>query len=217
MDTITLHPSGPHANIAVHLRGNTKDPKKALLLFHGRGALAENILKLTDTMSLEHAVVLAPQAAGSEWYPGRFTISRSENEPYLSSSLNVVDVLLEYCKEEYKLKVSDVVLAGFSQGACLTADYIARNPHEYKGACILSGGLIGSDEDIANTKWHGDMKAMPVYIGCDENDAHIPRGRVESTASVLEQMRADVTLRIYSGLGHAVHSDGKKFLAELMR
>ncbi len=218
MNEIALkNTEGPHARTQVLLRGNTTNPKRALLLFHGRGAQAENILRLTDEISLPGDVlVCAPDASGHTWYPNRFVVPRPENEPHLSSALGVVGALIKFCEEQYSIKPGDTVLAGFSQGACLVADYIARNPKEYAGACIFSGGLIGSEEEIGNENWKGSLKSTPTYVGCDEEDPHIPRERVEATAKVLKKLDAKGTSRLYVGLGHAIHSEGIQFLSALL-
>lgn len=218
MNEITLtNTEGPHANARVLLRGNTTNPKRALLLFHGRGAQAGNILRLADEISLPGDVlVCAPEASGHTWYPDRFVVLRQENEPHLSSALSVVDSLITFCKAQYAIKPGGIVLAGFSQGACLVADYIARNPHTYAGACIFSGGLIGSDDEVEKRAWKGNLKGTPVYIGCDGQDSHIPHERVETTALVLKKSGAEVTLGIYTDLGHAIHPAGIEFLSALL-
>src|SRR5665213_277445 len=216
-EKINLTNTGPHANTEVLLRGNTNDPKRALLLFHGRGSNAGNMLKLSDNVSIgEDMLICAPEASGHEWYPHRFIVPREENEPHLSSALGVVAALIALCDETYNIKQSNLILAGFSQGACVVADYIARNPQTYAGTCIFSGGLIGSDEEIQGYERKGNLEETPLYIGCDEREPHIPRKRVEATADVLQKLNANVTSRLYSGLGHAIHSDGIGFLQQLV-
>lgn len=216
MEKSNLNVKGPHASVDVLMRGNVNDPKRALLLFHGRGAGAENISRLASMFPLpEDVLVLAPDAVGHAWYPNRFTESRRDNEPYLSSAFEVVDDLICFCFEKFKIKPENIVLAGFSQGACLIADYVARNPKKYAGACIFSGGFIGSDEDIASAKWKGDMKKMPIYLGCDIIDPHIPKERVHETAVIFLKLNATVTEKIYTNLGHSIHPEGIQFLQSL--
>jgi predicted esterase len=209
--------SGPHAHTEVLVRGNSENPKRALLLFHGRGASAANISRLADRIVLpDDVLVLAPDAVGQQWYPNRFVISRLQNEPHLSSALSVVGALIQYCDEEFGILPKDIVLAGFSQGACLASDYIARNPQKYAGVCIFSGGLIGTDEDIQGYTWKGDLKKTPVYLGCDESDPYIPKERVDITASILEKLGGSVTEKIYQNLGHAIHPEGVDYLHQLL-
>lgn len=218
MNEITLtNTEGPHADAQVLLRGNTTDPGRALLLFHGRGAQAASILRLADKVSLpDDVLVCAPEASLHTWYPDRFVVPRPENEPHLSSALGVVGALIKFCEEKYGIRPGDIVLAGFSQGACLVADYLARNPGKYAGACIFSGGLIGDDTEIEAHAWKGNLRETPVYIGCDGQDPHIPRGRVEATAAILKRLGAAVTSNIYTGLGHIVHPEGIGFLSALV-
>ncbi len=202
---------GPHARAKVSVRGNSTDPKTALLLFHGRGASAQNILRLVPDVP-PRTIVLAPDANGHQWYPNRFLFDRSENQPDLDSALQVIEKLLEYCTNTYSLSFESVVLAGFSQGACLAADFAARHPHRFKALCIFSGGLIGSDTDITLNKWNGSLEKTPVYIGCDNLDPHIPISRVRKTADIYFGLDAEVKLELYDSLGHSVHPEGIAFL-----
>ena len=216
-NSVTLTNIPPHSDVHVLVRGNIDSPKRALILLHGRGASAENILGLTRGMELSPDVLLcAPQANGDTWYPQRFIVPRTENEPHLSSALHVVDELIAYCRDTYGLKTSSIVLAGFSQGACLVSEYVASRPAKYAGVCIYSGGLIGADDEIAQTNWSGDLQGTRIYIGCDEQDPHIPAERVQTTASIMQRMGADVTSKLYTHLGHSVHPQGIAFLSDLL-
>lgn len=215
MKEITIQTiKGPHNNMSVLIDGNTKDPTKALILFHGRFSNGGNMMRLTSTLSNvdEKTIIYAPTAIGNQWYPKRFIESTEENEPYLSSALNAAKELVEHVKDNHGITEDEIILGGFSQGACLAAEYAARNPRKYKGICVFSGGLIGEDEEITKREYAGDMEKTPVYIGCDENDPHIPKERVELTSNVYEKLNADTTLRIYSGLGHTIHPEGIDFL-----
>jgi phospholipase/carboxylesterase len=129
--------------------------------------------------------------------------------------LSALDTLIHYCQDRHGIKAEKLILTGFSQGACLTSDYIAQNPARYGGACIFSGGLIGTDEDIASHTWSGELKQTPIYIGCDVADPHIPKDRVDNSASILRQLGGNVTEKIYAGLGHSIHPDGITFLQNL--
>lgn len=206
------HPKHMRAETA----GDVLDPKKALLLFHGRGSNAANILGLTRAMSLDSVYVCAPEAPEQRWYPHPFTQSRRENQPDLDEAHETVRRLIEFCKKTYNLSKDQIVLAGFSQGASLVADYVARNPARYGGVCILSGGLIGDDTDIARVDWTGSLKQTLTYIGCDKRDPYIPLSRVRKTTEEFIGLDANVSLHEYEGLGHAVHPDGIKFLANLL-
>jgi phospholipase/carboxylesterase len=150
-----------------------------------------------------------PQAADFTWYPYRFIESRAANEPGLTSGLHLIDTLVNAVIDN-GLNREKVYLLGFSQGACLAADYVARNPAAYGGLFVLSGGLIGKQINLAD--YCGDLDNTPVFLGCSDSDFHIPESRVHETASIFEQLNADVTKRIYAGMGHTVNQDELDFI-----
>lgn len=204
---------------SVVVAGSVEVPQRALILLHGRGGTAEDIMTVMQGLALSpDCVVLAPQAPGNAWYPERFLVPQAENEPALSAALELVADLVAYVQTTYGISEKAVVLAGFSQGACLVAEFLKRAAGRYGGAVIMSGGVIGSDaEAVASTSTSGGgLAGTPVYIGCDREDFHIPVARVEASAAVLETCGAAVTLRLYDGLGHRVHPEALVFLKELL-
>jgi predicted esterase len=147
---------------------------------------------------------LAPQAAGFTWYPNRFLAPIEANEPWLSSALMTVADLIAQV-EAAGIPAEMVILAGFSQGACLAAEFVARNPRRYGGLLVFSGGLIGpSGTDFT---YDGSLAGTPVFIGCGDRDAHIPVGRVEESAAALRELGAEVNAKIYPGMGHTIVED----------
>jgi phospholipase/carboxylesterase len=190
-------------------------PNTAMILVHGRGGSAEDIfLALQHYVHLHQSIVLAPQADGGSWYPNRFLVPQKENEPYISASLSVIDKIIAYLYHEHKFDSKDIVLAGFSQGACLIAEYIKRNPITYKAISLMSGGLIGSDAEAAALSLSQDtsLNGTPIYIGCDNNDFHIPMARVLLSKQVFEQLGAVVYFEEYSNFGHAIHPNAIAFI-----
>lgn len=180
------------------------DASAAAILVHGRGGSAEGMLELAAAIGVEGVAWLAPQAEGGAWYPHSFMAAIQANEPWLSASLDVLDRLLARCGAA-GLPAEQVALAGFSQGACLSAEYAARNAQRHGGLVLLSGGLIGppgTPRDYA-----GSMDGTPVLLGCSDIDPHIPVERVHETARVLRSMGAEVDERIYPGLAHTVVDD----------
>ena len=175
----------------------------AMILVHGRGASAADIMTLGAELMHPGFAYLAPQAAGSAWYPLPFTAPMEDNEPYLSSALEVLASLL--ASVEKSIPADRVILLGFSQGACLTLEFAARNARRYGGVVGLSGGLIGPDGTPRD--YTGDFEGTPAFLGCSDVDPHIRKDRVLEAADVLKRMGGLVTLRLYPQMGHTVNDD----------
>lgn len=176
----------------------------AMILLHGRGSSAEDIASLADALPHKGMAYVAPQAAGNTWYPYRFTEPILANEPYLSSALATVGALVEHLNGQ-GIASEKIVIAGFSQGACLAVEFAARNTQRWGGLLVFSGGLIGKQIDPA--RYSGDFAGTPVFIGCDAQDFHIPLARVQETTAGLRALGAQVTERIYQGMGHTISAD----------
>lgn len=176
----------------------------AVILAHGRGASAEDILSLAAYLPQEGLTYLAPQAANYTWYPYSFLNPMAQNEPYLSSALRRIAALVAEVSAA-GIPVERIVLGGFSQGACLASEFTARNAQRYGGLIAFSGGLIGPPGTPRD--YPGALDGTPVFIGCSDIDPHIPLARVEETAAVLQQLGATVDKRIYPRMGHTVIQD----------
>ncbi|WP_263808810.1 alpha/beta hydrolase [Salinibacter sp.] len=200
MSTDAIHQGQP-----VHTGGAPLDDAQAgLVLLHGRGASAQGMLQLADDLDVPDVAHLAPQARMRSWYPQSFMAPRDQNEPELSSALDTVGTVLNDVREA-GLGPARTVLLGFSQGACLATTYAAQRPQRYGGVVGLSGGLIGPEG--APFDYDGSLDATPVFLGCSDQDPYIPQERVEETAEVLRGLDAEVTTRIYEGLGHTTNDD----------
>jgi predicted esterase len=200
-------PVDPHKGQQI-LRGGAPLAKArtALVLIHGRGAAAEDIYGLGEEVSegISGVALFAPQAAGNAWYPQRFFAPLAQNEPYLSSALGVVgDLVGEIARGGVGFE--KIVLIGFSQGACLSLEFAARNPRRYGGVVGLSGAVIGPPGTPRAAK--GNLEGTPVYLGCSDNDAHIPLSSVEESAVVFSGLGARVTKSIFAGMGHTVNAE----------
>ena len=174
-----------------------------MILVHGRGASAADIMSVAAEVLVPGVAYLAPQAAGSAWYPYPFTAPLEANEPYLSSALEVLSSLLS--RVETTIPDEKIVLLGFSQGACLALEFAVRNARRYGGVVGLSGGLIGPDGTPRD--YPGDFQRTPVFLGCSDVDPHIKKERVVEAREVFERMGAEVTMRLYPGMGHTVNAD----------
>lgn len=181
-----------------------EDAQAAVVLVHGRGATARSILGMAEAFDADGVAHLAPQAAGDAWYPNPFTAPVESNEPGRSSGLRAIGDAIGDANEA-GVPTDRVLVLGFSQGACLAAEYVARNPARYGGLAVLSGGLIG--ETVDPDDYDGDLEGTPVFLGCSDSDPHIAEERVRESAAIFEELNGDVTTRLYSALGHGVNRD----------
>jgi predicted esterase len=178
--------------------------KAAMVMVHGRGASAESIMTLIPAIDVGDFAYLAPNASGGTWYPNSFLAPIPSNEPGITSGLekigNVIDSILTA-----GIPTERTMLLGFSQGACLSLEYAARNAKRYGGICCLSGGLIGPDGTPRD--YPGTFDGTPAFLGCSDIDSHIPAARVRESAEVIERMGCHVTMKLYPGMGHLINED----------
>lgn len=195
----------PHRGQPVYTAGQPlNEAKAAMILVHGRGATAPSILDLANALYHPDFVYLAPQAANNTWYPNSFLSPIPSNEPGLSSGLGVLGDLVAQV-EAAGIPAEKIVLAGFSQGACLASEFVARNARRYGGLLVFSGGVIGPPGTPRD--YEGSLEGMPVFVGCSDKDFHIPVERVHETTTTFEALGAAVTERIYPNMGHTIIQD----------
>lgn len=205
---------GPHQGQPIVAAGRPlSEAAAAMVMVHGRGATAESILELAREFRRPEFAYVAPQAAGYSWYPYSFLAPLHLNEPGLSSGLARIGEVLALLEAE-GIPPERTLLLGFSQGACLSLEFAARNARRYGGIAGLSGGLIGPPG--TPRAYEGSLAGTPVFLGCSDRDPHIPRERVDETAEVLREMGAEVMERIYPGLGHTVNEDELEFVRGMM-
>ena len=206
----------PHAGQPVLTAGpKPADARLTMILVHGRGGSAEDILALAESeLRLGDIAFLAPQAAGRSWYPQSFLAPIPQNEPGLTSALGVLSRLIDDLGSQ-GVGPQRIGLLGFSQGACLSLEFAARHPRRYAGVFALSGGLIGPPGTPRD--YPGSFDGTPVFLGCSDVDAHIPVERVRESAEVCRRMRADVDERIYPGMGHTVNRDEVEAVTAILR
>ncbi|HUI70057.1 MAG TPA: alpha/beta fold hydrolase [Spirochaetia bacterium] len=210
-----LKPIGPHAGQPVLTRGAPlSSARAAMILVHGRGGSADDMLGLASELPATGFAFLAPEAAGHTWYPNRFLAPIESNEPGLSSALSVLGSI-EANVIEAGISPELVFLLGFSQGACLVLEYVARNARRLGGVVGLSGGLIGPDSTPRD--YLGTLDGTPVFMGCSDVDPHIPVERFQQSAEVLGRLGAKVTARLYPGMGHTVNDDEIAAVATMIR
>ena len=178
--------------------------RAAMIMIHGRNAGPANILDLVPVLDRPEVLYVAPAAAGGTWYPLSFMAPREQNEPGISSGLAVIESLVNDLMTVFA--PHQIMLLGFSQGACLTSEFSIRHPRRYGGVMVLSGGLIGPP----GTSWDAvttSLDETPVFLGCSDVDSHIPAERVLESEAVFRRLGAAVTRKLYPGMGHTVIGD----------
>ncbi len=196
---------GPHQGQQLFTAGKPlSEAQAAMVLVHGRGATASSILELSTVLSHPEFAYLAPQAAGNTWYPYSFLAPIPQNEPGISSGLQAIADVVEQISGA-GIPPEKIVIGGFSQGACLASEFVARNARRYGGLLLFSGGVIGPPETPRN--YPGSLEGTPVFLGCSDVDFHIPLERVNETAAIFTQMDGVVTKKIYPNMGHTIIQD----------
>lgn len=178
--------------------------KAALIMLHGRGASAEDIINLSSHLNVADMAIYAPQATNNSWYPYSFIAPQEQNQPALNSALSIIGELVDDIIAS-GIPASQIYFTGFSQGACLTLEYITRNAQQYGGAIAFTGGLIGKELQVENYK--GDFNGTPILITTGNPDPHVPVSRVEQSVAILKSMGASVTSKIYPGRPHTITND----------
>ena len=207
--------SDPHAAQPALTYGPAPEAARlTVLLLHGRGDSAAGILGLAQALAIPDVAFVAPEAAGHTWYPLSFMAPTEQNEPALGSALRRVGTLVAWLGER-EIMPERIALMGFSQGACLSLEFAARNPRRYAAVVGLSGGLIGPRGQLR--AYDGSLERTPLFIGCSDVDAHIPVDRVRESAEVFRRLDGDVDERIYPGLGHTVAEDEIQAVRALLR
>ena len=193
-----------HGKNVISAGKDLKEAKKVLIMLHGRGGTAEDILTISGYLQVKDYELLAPQAANNTWYPYSFLVPSSQNEPWLSSALTLLSDMQKDLTEK-GFQTENIYWLGFSQGACLALEYVARNATRFGGVAAFTGGLIG--DKIYPENYKGDFEGTPIFIGSSNPDPHIPVERVHASSNILKTMNADVTQRLYNNMGHIISQD----------
>ncbi|GEO08249.1 alpha/beta hydrolase [Segetibacter aerophilus] len=177
---------------------------KVLVMLHGRGGSAEDILGFATHLHVKEFSLLAPEATNNTWYPYSFLVPPSQNEPWLSSALKLIEELVDDVLAK-GVPLENIYFCGFSQGACLALEFVARNAKRYGGVAAFTGGLIG--DKIYSENYKGDFEGTPIFIGTSNPDPHVPVARVNATTITLRNMNAAVTEKVYNNMGHTINED----------
>lgn len=204
----------PHENSPIFSAGTKlEEANAAMILLHGRGAPAQDILSLSMHLDFPQVAYLAPQADGLLWYPNRLIAPVSSNEPFLSAAISKIAKLVAHI-EAAGIPNERIFIGGFSQGASLSSEFVIRNPRPYGGLLMFSGGFIWDSGKPREAS--GSLNSMPVFIGCSNVDPFIPLERVKETSALLTAMGAQVTERIYPNMGHTINDDEIQLARELI-
>lgn len=180
------------------------EAEKVLIMIHGRGGSAQDILSLSQHLNVKDYALLAPQATNGTWYPFSFIAPVEQNEPWLSSAVETVEKTVQTALNA-GVKAENIYFFGFSQGACLTLEFLARNAQKFGGVAAIIGGVIG--EKINRENYKGDFAQTPIFLGTSNPDFHVPVERVYATANILREMNADVTEKVYANFGHSINQE----------
>ena len=181
-----------------------KEAEKVLIMIHGRGADARDILGLASHLNVSEYALLAPEATNNTWYPHSFMANPEQNEPWLSSALDLLKEMVDDVTKEGIIP-GNIYFLGFSQGACLTLEFVARHAQKFGGIAAFTGGLIGDKIRLDN--YSGDFNDTSVFLGTGNPDPHVPVERVKESAKILEKMNAKVHLKVYDGRPHTISQD----------
>ena len=184
--------------------GYLERPMKALILIHGRGGSADDIIGLSEYLAVDDYLLIGPQADENTWYPHSFLAPQQDNQPFLDRSLQRIADAVALAKSK-GVEETSIYFLGFSQGACLALEYTARNAQRYGGIVAFTGGLIGQSLSLEN--YNGDFDGTPIFIGSSDPDFHVPVERVQDSTVQLRKMGALVTERIYPEMGHRISKE----------
>jgi len=212
---MTAASTDPHRDQLVHHFGEALDRAAGVvILLHGRGGSAEDILSLAQPLFHPKLAYLAPQAANHTWYPNSFMAPIEMNQPWLDSALRKVETIVEQAIAA-GIAPDRILLGGFSQGACLATEFVASHPRRYAGLIALTGGLVGPPgTDLTHP---GSLAGTPAFLGSGDPDPHVPFERVQQSAQVLIDMGASVTVRRYPGRAHTITPEELDFARRLLK
>ncbi|MGB5025056.1 MAG: dienelactone hydrolase family protein [Saprospiraceae bacterium] len=181
-----------------------KEAEKAMIMVHGRGADARDILGLASYFNVSEYALIAPEATNNTWYPYSFMAKPEQNEPWLSSALDLLKDAVDEVMNQ-GISAENIYFLGFSQGACLALEFVTRHAKRWGGIVAFTGGLIG--DKIYQENYSGNFKGAPIFIGTGNPDSHVPIERVNESVSILERMNAKVHLQVHEGRPHSISPD----------
>lgn len=186
---------------------------RAIIMIHGRGGHAEDMVSLQRFLKIDDMAIYAPQATNNSWYPYSFMAPEKDNQPALDSAISVIGETVEELKAN-GIREEQIYFLGFSQGACLTLAYTARYAKKYGGIIAFTGGLIG--KQLVHERYQGDFQSTPILITSSDPDSHVPVLRVEETAKLLEKLGGKITLQFYKDKPHSISKEELELANKLL-
>jgi predicted esterase len=192
--------------------------RMGLVLLHGRGGSAADILGLGAALGLPDIALIAPEAAGRSWWPTSFLAPAAQIDAFVSRGLDAVDAAVDRLMAG-GLRRDRIAIAGFSQGGCLALDYGARNPGLAAvfglSAALVGTGDAGTASDDAlygfsekRFDYATSLDGCPVTIAVHERDPHIPLARARKSVEVFAGLGAEVRFLLAPGAGHGITDEG---------
>jgi phospholipase/carboxylesterase len=201
---ITNMTANPHLDTETVTAGNPNAGVAAVLV-HGRDQDPAFMLEIAGRLGLDDDVsYVVPRAAGRSWYPGRFYDPMEDNEPCLGWALAAIEAAVARASTGGRA-LPRIALVGFSQGACIVAEHLARRPEPYGAAAILTGALFGTPG--ADRMPAGSLDGLPMFFGIAEDDDWIPVEAVRRTVEAFQRAGARCELHVYDDEEHGVNDD----------
>ncbi|TCO28039.1 phospholipase/carboxylesterase [Kribbella steppae] len=210
-------PENPHlASTPVLYGAPLAEAALVVYAVHGRGQGPGFMAEQADRVDLPGVAWLAPQADADTWYPQSFLAPLEQNQPRLDHALSMVrSHLADLGRLGWPQR--DVVLFGFSQGACLLSEYLLRDQPPCAGAFIHTGGYLGPEDRPRAAVQGSGLPGTEIVLLCAEDDEFVPLTRVEKTAGAFASLGARIELTTYDDPVHHLNDDSIARLRRMLR
>lgn len=166
---------------------------------HGRDRSPDDMVaQLVGPLDTTDVCWVLPVAEGARWYPNGFAAPAATNQPDLDDALSTI----EHIERTLAVDPRRLLWVGFSQGACLAAEHVARSGVRYGGLAALTGARIGPVDE--RTPIVGPLDGMPAYFSVGDPDEWVGVDAVTATAEEFRAAGAEVTIEVFPGREHAI-------------
>lgn len=181
-----------------------REAEAVAILMHGHGQTPEHMRALAIEIDCPNVRYILPAADKGTWHPKNLLEPFEENEPKLKEALAFYATIVEGLRKR-GVALDRIVPGGFSHGACLTAEFLVRNPRSYGGALIFSGGHI--DVAAIGRRPGSGLLAVPIYVSGSEMDAVIPVDRTRGAIKTLQAGGALIRSHVFTDRAHEISAD----------